>query len=104
MSSAAIGLFVVVGLLCIALTILINIALVLELRAQNKALYESLGEPRLIRYDWTALPRNKAYAAWLREVALDAGSRYCGRARLLKVLRVVFFVCWSLALGIALVF
>ena len=104
MSSAGIGLFVVIGLLCVALSIVINIALILELKAQDKALYESLGEPRLIRYDWTALPRNKAYSSWLREVAADSTSKYSGRARLLKILRVVFFISWSSALAIALLF
>lgn len=104
MGSVGIGLFVVVGLLSIALSIVINIALVLELKANDRALYESLGEPMLVRYDWTALPRNKAYAAWLREVAADSQSRYAGRARLLMVLRIVFYLSWFSALVIALVF
>jgi hypothetical protein len=102
MSSAGIGLLVVVGLLCIALSIFIDIALVFELKSQDKTLYESLGQPRLIRYDWTALPRNKAYSAWLRDVAADPTSRYSGRARLIKVLRTVFYVCWFAALLVAL--
>jgi hypothetical protein len=102
--TAGIGFFVVIGLLSIALSILINIALVLELKGRDRALYESLGAPKLIRYDWTALPRNTAYAAWLREAAADSGSRYRGWARLLTVLRIVFYISWFAVLLIALAY
>jgi hypothetical protein len=99
-----VGLLVVI-LLCLALSIRTNVELVLELQARDKPLYEKLGEPRLIGYEWVGLPGNKAYSTWLREVAAaEPESRYSVLARRLNVLRIAFYVCWLSALVVAIAF
>jgi hypothetical protein len=93
--------FSVMALVCMALSIRTNLELVLGLRAYDRALYESLGEPRLIGYEWTAWPKNRAYSTWLRQVAMEPTSRYARRAKLLRVLRMAFYACWLAVMIIA---
>lgn len=106
MSAFGIGIgLLVVTLLCVALSIRTNVELVLELRTHDRMLYERLGEPGLIGYEWVGLPGNRAYSAWLRDVAAaDPASRYSAQARRLRTLRVLFYACWLSALVIAFAF
>lgn len=84
MSFLGIGVgLVVVTLLCVALSVRTNVELVPELRARDKTLYEKLGEPRLIGYEWVGLPGNRAYSAWVRDVAAaDPASTYSALDRI----------------------
>jgi len=70
MSLFSVGLVLVVAiLLAVGASLKTNIELVLKLKAVSKRYSTQLGSPRLIGYEWVALPGNKEYSRWLRHVA-----------------------------------
>ena len=83
-----------IALASVAISILVNSELVDLMKRREPALYERLGRPSYLGYEWRFWPRKPRYTRWLKE---QREGTYKLFVRRLRACRAVFWTCLLIA-------